>query len=138
MTARLPRIPGAAPVPALVLQRRRQQIVVRAPSAPVRVLHPPRPASKTLAGLGSQERAFREKADTVPAPNSPFYEHDDAPPVSGVRVKSSEPARVSLHDVTPRSRPVTLIDGVHDRLSRELLEEAKRLLASGIFERDGD
>ena len=135
MPARFARIPGAAPVPAIVRQRRRQQVVVRAPSAEGRtVLRPPRPASKTLAGLGPSERAFREEADTLPAPNCPLYEHDETPPETGVRLRKSEPSRVSLADTTPRPRPVTLIDGVHDGLSRDLLEEVKRLLASGIFE----
>jgi hypothetical protein len=139
MPARLARIPGAAPVPAIVRQRRRQQVVVRAPSADARtVLRPPRPPSKTLAGLGPTERAFREEADTLPAPSCPGYEHDETPPVSGVRLRAEEPSRVSLADGTPRPRPVTLIDGVHDGLSRDLLEEAKRLLASGIFERSSE
>ncbi|HVW29937.1 MAG TPA: hypothetical protein VHC69_31460 [Polyangiaceae bacterium] len=135
MPARPARIPGAAPVPAIVRQRRRQQVVVRAPSAEARtVLRPPRPTSKTLAGLGPNERAFREEADTLPAPNSPLYELDETPPVSGVRLKVREPKPVSLQDAPPRPRPVTLIDGVHDGLSQSLLEEVKRLLASGIFD----
>jgi len=137
MAARPARIPGAAPVPRIVLLRRRQQVVVRAPSASQRsVIRPPRPGSKTLAGLGPNERAFREEADTLPAPSNPFHELDETPaPVSGVRLRAREEPLVSLAELTPRPRPVTLIDGVHDGLSRDLLEEAKRLLASGIFEK---
>jgi hypothetical protein len=118
-----------------VLLRRRQQVVVRAPSATVRtVVRPPRPGAKTLCGLGPSERAFREEADTLPAPSDPRHEYDETPPVSGVRLRAPSVPQVSLADVTPRPRPVTLIDGVHDGLSRDLLEEAKRLLASGIFD----
>jgi hypothetical protein len=98
------------------------------------VLRPPRPVSKTLLGLGSEERAFREAADTLPAPSQLVSEHDETPsPVSGVRAKTAAAKRVTLQDITPRPRPVTLIDGVHDRLSQDYLEEAARLLASGIF-----
>ncbi|HEX3597776.1 MAG TPA: hypothetical protein VHU80_21855 [Polyangiaceae bacterium] len=140
MTARPARIPGAAPVPRIVLLRRRQQVVVRAPDAAERtvVVRPPRPKGKTLAGLGPNERAFREEADTLPAPSNPLREHDETPPVSGVRLRAPVESRVSFADMTPRPRPVTLIDGVHDDMSRDLLEEAKRLLASGIFERRED
>jgi hypothetical protein len=139
MAARLARIPGPAPVPRIVLLRRRQQVVVRAPSATERsVVRPPRPVSKTLAGLGPNERAFREEADTLPATNNPLRELDETPPASGVRFRAPRESRTSLADLTPRPRPVTLIDGVHDGLSRDLLEEAKRLLASGIFDGAAD
>jgi hypothetical protein len=135
MTRRTVRIPGAAPVPEIV-RRRRQQIVVRAPGATAErtILRPPRPTSKTLAGLGTHERAFREEADTLPAPETTFVERESIPPVSGVRLRPMEETRVSIDDLTPRPRPVTLIDGVHDELSRDLLDEVQRLLASGIFE----
>jgi hypothetical protein len=113
--------------------RRRQQVVVRAPSATERtVVRPPRPVSKTLPGLGTNERDFRERADTIPvAPRTSSV--DETPPMSGVRMRAPEPSRISLQDLTPRPQPITLIDGVHDRLSQDYLEEAKRLLESGIF-----
>jgi len=133
MPARSLRLPGAAPVPRIVLLRRRQQVVVRAPSSTEKtVVRPPRPVSKTLPGLGANELAFREKADTIPAAHR-AVSVDETPPMSGVRLRAPEPSRTSLEDLTPRPRPVTLIDGVHDGLSRNYLEEAKRLLESGIF-----
>jgi hypothetical protein len=133
MTARPLRLPSAAPVPRIVLLRRRQQVVVRAPSSTEKtIVRPPRPVSKTLPGLGANERAFRERADTIPAARR-FSSVDETPPMSGVRMRAPEPPRLSLQDLTPRPRPVTLIDGVHDGLSRNYLEEAKRLLESGIF-----
>ena len=133
MSARPLRLPGAAPIPRIVLMRRRQQVVVRAPSATERtIVRPPRPVSKTLPGLGVNEREFREKADTIPvAPRTSSV--DETPPMSGVRMRAPEPSRISLQDLTPRPRPVTLIDGVHDRVSQDYLEEAKRILESGIF-----
>lgn len=132
MAPRPLRLPAAAPVPRIALLRRRQQIVVRAAIATgPAVLRPPRPASKTMIGLGPEERGFREAADTLPAPHRL---DETPPPVSGVRVKSLPVERTTLADVTPRPRPVTLIDGVHDRQSQDYLEEAKRLLASGIFD----
>ena len=133
MPARPLRLPGAAPVPRIVLLRRRQQVVVRAPSSTEKtVVRPPRPVSKTLPGLGASELAFREQADTIPAARR-AVSVDETPPVSGVRLRAPEPSRISLEALTPRPRPVTLIDGVHDGLSQNYLEEAKRLLESGIF-----
>jgi hypothetical protein len=121
------------------LLRRRQQVVVRAPTATERsVVRPPRPCSKTLPGLGVHERAFRERADTLPAPSQPRFDVEETPPVSGVRFRLRDDERCSLTDLTPRARPVTLIDGVHDELSHDLLEEAKRLLESGIFDAEPD
>jgi hypothetical protein len=138
MAARPIRLPSAAPVPrAALLLRRRQQIIVRSPMATEKsVLRPPRAGTRTLQGLGEHERSFRERADTLPAPSRPGFDAEETPPVSGVRVRVREEERRSLTDLTPRARPVTLIDGVHDDLSHSLLEEAKRLLASGIFDDD--
>lgn len=98
------------------------------------MVRPPRPVSKTLPGLGASELAFREKADTIPAVRR-AVSVDETPPMSGVRLRAPEASRITLEDLTPRPRPVTLIDGVHDRLSQDYLEEAKRLLESGIFSR---
>jgi hypothetical protein len=135
MALRPLRLPAAAPVPRIVLLRRRQQVVVRAAVATgPTVLRPPRPTSKTLVGLGAEERAFREAADTWPALSRASTLDETPPPVSGVRMKEAPVERVTLEDLTPRPRPVTLIDGVHDRQSHDYLEEAKRLLASGIFD----
>jgi hypothetical protein len=88
-----------------------------------------------MIGLGPEERGFREAADTVPAPSRL---DETPPPFSGVRVKSSPVEHTTLADMTPRARPVTLIDGVHDRQSHDYLEEAKRILASGIFSSHDD
>ena len=134
MSARPLRLPSAAPVPRIVLLRRRQQVVVRAPSSTEKtVVRPPRPVAKTLPGLGANERAFRERADTLLDARRPSSVDQTPPPMSGVRLRAPDPSRVSLQDLTPRPRPVTLIDGVHDGLSQKYLEEAKRLLESGIF-----
>src|SRR5260221_2486483 len=123
-------LPSAAPVPKAALQRRRQQIVVRAPTAAEQAPPPPsRPCGRTLPGLG-----FRAEADTLPAIRPRAFELDDTPPVSGIRARDAGGwPPLSLTDLTPRARPVMLIDGVHDGLSRDYLAEAKRLLESGIF-----
>jgi len=89
---------------------------------------PPAPESRTrratLNGLG-----FREQADTLPAP-SEDSSPGDVPPVSCVRA--------ALPAAAPRCRPVTLLDDIHDALSRDYLAEAERLLASGLFTASND
>jgi hypothetical protein len=91
--------------------------------------------SLTLPGLG-----FREEADTLPALFG-MDVGDDTTPISCVRVKTAPrstmlppPPSPSIVDDVGRVRPVTLLDDVHDAASRDFLEEARRLLASGIFE----
>jgi hypothetical protein len=126
-------LPPAASVPEAALHRRRQQVVVRKAGAgrpaPVgeadRRLHQP-----TIPGLG-----YRPVADTVPALGDDAAAHHDATPVSRVRTKVA-PRGVLLPPPLPgpRARPVTLLDEVHDALSRQYLAEAERLLESGIFD----
>jgi len=50
--------------------------------------------------------------------------------------KAAAVPKIRASETTPRPRPVTLIDDVHDRVSRDYLEEAQRILASGILDRD--
>lgn len=120
---------GAAPdAPALAPGRQRQRVVVRSPGTRVSLEALPgdRPHFPTLSGLG-----FRDDDD------APGDGHE-AEPVSRVRARVSPrvpPVACSLI-LPPRTRPVTLLDGVHDDVARKYREEAERLLASGIF--DGD
>ncbi len=94
--------------------------------------------SPTLPGLG-----FREEADTIPVIGGPNA--DEVTPVSHVRARVAvlvahpKPADASPMNVgspVARTRPVTLLDDVHDSLSRDYLAEARALLASGIFKDD--
>lgn len=62
----------------------------------------------TLPGLGA-----RERLDTIPELLS------EAPPAP--------------HAVSPRPRPVVLLDDVDDDLAQEYLAEAERILREGLF-----
>jgi hypothetical protein len=88
----------------------------------------------TLPGLG-----YRPEADTLPAVDRDGADVAGTTPVSHVRTRMA-PRGVVLPPPLPgpRARPVTLLDEVHDALSREYLAEAERLLASGLFDAGDD
>ncbi len=125
-------VPPAASVPSVSLHRRRQQVVVRAAGARTDFSEleiDPRLHAATLPGLG-----FRAEADTMPALGA-TGDADDPSPVSEVRTRV-RPCGLILPPPMPdrRRHPVTLLDDVHAELAKQYLEEAERLLASGIFD----
>jgi hypothetical protein len=126
-------IPAAAAIPREALQRRRPQVIVRAPGAPRLLETGAEPHAVTLLGIG-----IRETADTLPAFEDVFdadefveYVDEDIEPVSCVRARVA-PRRPPAPS-SRRRRPVTLLDGVHDALATDYRAEAARLLASGVF-----
>lgn len=120
-----------APVAKLLnLHRRKQQIVVTTISRPQpdffadRRRHCP-----TLPGLG-----YRVELDTIAAENVDF---DDETPISCVRPKVKSRTVPQAARVPKRPKPVTLFDGgIDDSRARDYLEEARRILESGVFDRD--
>lgn len=117
----------------------RQQVVVRAPGSDA----PPgnegafRLRLPTLQGLG-----FRPEFDSVPVVSHPENESsldNDPFPLSEIR------ARVAPRPVAPppaaaaptsklRLRPTVVLEA-EDGVAKKYLEEAERLLASGVFDR---
>lgn len=93
------------------LHRRRQIVVVRASQSSPE-LSPLLPRARrsvpTLPGLDA-----RERLDTIPDSVS------GAPPAS--------------HVVSPRPRPVVLLDDVHDDLAQQYRAEAERILREGLL-----
>lgn len=128
----------------VLFHRRRARVVVRAPGAtgPLHAaLDERRRHLPTLPGLGGFD-----DADTIP--DLDVLDDDDPGPVSHVRARVAPVAVRRIPKAAPpppsararlaqraagRSRPVTLIDDVHDDLSRRYLAEAEQLLASGAF-----
>jgi hypothetical protein len=102
-----------------------------------------RPPHRTLPGLG-----FRDEADTLPAfgadlgPDQGQNLGDEETPLSLIRVKTAPRSATTILPPPPsaseRIRPVTLLDDVHDGLSRDLLAEARAILESGVFDNPDD
>jgi hypothetical protein len=112
-------------------------VVVRAPHAPADVEPLDRRAhAPTLPGLG-----FRIPFDTIPGPAEAANE---AEPVSHVRTRvAPRGSAPTLHAEEPagatipsRLRPTVLLEDVDDALAKQYLEEARKLLESGIFSND--
>jgi hypothetical protein len=113
----------------LNLHRRKQQVVVTTSSRPPLTSSAERRRRcPTLPGLG-----YRVELDTIAAENVDF---DEEPPVSHVRPRIKSRVIPQAARVPKRPRPVTLFDGgVDDQRALEYLEEAERLLKSGIFDK---
>jgi len=113
----------------LNLHRRKQQVVVTTSSRPpMRSGNERRRRCPTLPGLG-----YRVELDTIAAENVDF---DEEPPVSQVRRKLKSRVVPQAARVPKRPKPVTLFDGgIDDQRAREYLEEAERILKSGIFDK---
>lgn len=113
----------------LNLHRRKQQVVVTTNSRPpLKSGAERRRRCPTLPGLG-----YRVELDTIAAENVDF---DEEPPVSGVRPKSRARVIPQAARVPKRPKPVTLFDGgVDDARARDYLEEARRILESGVFDK---
>jgi hypothetical protein len=111
----------------LNLHRRKQQVVVTTSSRPpMNSGNERRRRCPTLPGLG-----YRVELDTIAAENVDF---DEEPPVSQVRPRIRGRVIPQAARVPTRPRPVTLFDGgVDDQRAADYLEEARRILDSGIF-----
>jgi len=112
----------------LNLHRRKQQVIVTTSSrAAVAPQADRRRRCPTLPGLG-----YRVELDTFAAENVDF---DEEAPISCVRPKSRQRVIPLAAPVPRRPKPVTLLDGgVDDRRARTYLEEARRILESGVFD----
>lgn len=117
------------------LHRRKPRVVVRSGTVSAcslslgteRRAHLP-----TIPGLG-----FRPAEDTIPEIDVEEIDDTEPAPTSHVRPRVAERKLPPLLPPPPRRvRPVTLIDGVHDDAARRYREEAERLVASGLFDRD--
>jgi len=117
-----------APVPKLLnLHRRKQQVVVTTSSGGERSAVERRRHCPTLPGLG-----YRVELDTIAAENVDF---DEETPISCVRPKMRQRTVPPAAAVPKRPKPVTLLDGgVDDSQARAYLEEARRILESGVFD----
>lgn len=118
-----------APVAKLLnLHRRKQQVVVTTSSRPrSNIAVDRRKRCPTLPGLG-----YRVELDTIAAENVDF---DEETPISCVRPKLKSRTIPQAARVPTRPKPVTLFDGgVDDQRAREYLEEARRILESGVFD----
>ena len=111
----------------LNLHRRKQQVVVStAPRSEPRAAGERRKRCPTLPGLG-----YRVELDTIAAENVDF---DEQTPISCVRPKLKSRVVPQAARVPKTRRPVTLLDGgVDDRRARAYLEEAERIVKSGVF-----
>lgn len=117
-----------APVAKLLnLHRRRQQVVVTTSPRPAPSNGERRRRCPTLPGLG-----YRVELDTIAAENVDF---DEEAPISCVRPKLRPRVVPPAAPVPKRPKPVTLLDGgIDDRRARAYLEEARRILESGVFD----
>jgi hypothetical protein len=132
-------LPSSRPRATELPSAPRQQVVVRAPGsdAPAAIEGAFRLRLPTLQGLG-----FRPEFDSVPVVSHPENEScldNDPFPLSEVR------ARVAPRDAAPpvpsaspasklRLRPTVVLEA-EDSLAKRYLDEAERLLASGVFDR---
>lgn len=115
----------------LNFHRRRQQVVVTTSSRPAPQAGTDRRRHcATLPGLG-----YRVELDTLAAENVDFDQEEA--PISCVRPKARPRAIPPAAPVPRRPKPVTLLDGgIDDRRARAYLDEARRILESGVFDMD--
>jgi hypothetical protein len=98
------------------------------------------PRHEDVTGARDERARFPREADTIPAARR-TSSVDETPPMSGVRMRAGAGAYLAS-DLTPRPRPVTLIDGVHDGIrglspgSEAAARE--RIFAGGDSEADSD
>jgi hypothetical protein len=131
--------------PSTHLHRRRQRVVVRRnTSLTVTSLQSDRRGRvPTLTGLGA-----RDAQDTLPDWIEALVDLtdeticEDDSPISQIRRRIPPAAavpRLSISSTPPpppssRARPVTLLDDVDDERARGYLDEARRLIESGVFD----